>query len=109
MLGLHLGGPLRAAPMPEPIRQWTDLPELIKALGHEPGWEPIPSSYWPERSRLATTETHAARIGQVGTLPWIGLAGIDARALARSAAHALQRRGDPVAIAAFDIGTGELI
>ncbi|MEP7326859.1 MAG: N-6 DNA methylase [Gemmatimonadota bacterium] len=94
--------------MLEPIRQWTDLPELIRALGHEPGWEPIPGSCWPQRSRLAGPEVQAARIGQVGDLPWIGLAGLGARELARSAALTLQRRGEPAAIAALDPVTGEV-
>jgi len=93
----------------EPVRRWTDLPRLIKALGHEPGWEPIPSSFWPQRSRLAAPATLAARIGQIGNLPWIGLTGTDAGALAGSAAQALQRRGDPAVIAALDIATGEVI
>ncbi|HEV8125905.1 MAG TPA: N-6 DNA methylase [Gemmatimonadales bacterium] len=106
MLGLHHGGLLRFAWLLDPIRHWTDLPELIKALGHEPAWEPIPDSCWPERSRLAAPGTRAARIGQVGDLPWIGLTGAEAGTLARAAALILQRRGDPAAIAALDQDTG---
>lgn len=102
------GGLLRFAWLLDPIRRWTDLPELIRALGHEPGWEPIPNACWPQRSRLAAPGTLAARIGQVGELPWIGLTGADAGALARSAALTLQRRGDPAAIAALDLATGAL-
>jgi hypothetical protein len=84
MLGLHHGGLLRFAWLLDPIRRWTDLPELIKALGHEPAWELIPNSCWPERSRLAAPGTRAARIGQVGDLPWIGLTGAGAGTLART-------------------------
>lgn len=109
MVGLLYGGPVPVDHPLQQVRRCADLPELIRALGHSPAWEPIPSSYWPERSRLALPENQSARIGQAGELPWIGIAGPGARVLARAAAQILQKRGEPAALIALDLTTGELV
>lgn len=93
----------------ERVRHCSELPELVRALGHQPAWEPVPRSWWPERSRLARPEVETGRIGRIGELPWIGVTGLDARAIARSAARILERRGDPAAIAALDCDSGRLV
>jgi hypothetical protein len=85
------------------------LPELVKALGHESDWEPIPRSWWPERSRLAKPDVETGRIGRIGELPWIGITGLNAPAIARAAARILEHRGDPAAIAALDCNSGRLV
>lgn len=93
----------------ERVRRCSELPALVKALGHESDWEPIPRSWWPERSRLARAEVETGRIGRIGELPWIGITGLNAPAIARSAARILERRGDPAAIAALDCDSGRLV
>ncbi|HEU5039516.1 MAG TPA: hypothetical protein VFT84_01770 [Gemmatimonadales bacterium] len=72
------------------IRGLRDLPGLVAALGHEPGWTRAPS------------DPGAMVVGRVGELPWLALeAAVPARA-ARALARRLAANGRIAAVLALD-------
>ncbi|HWA57616.1 MAG TPA: N-6 DNA methylase [Gemmatimonadales bacterium] len=84
------------------LTRLADLPRLIEALGHTPGWQALPPSHFGLPARAAAT------IGHAGSLEWVGLVADAAERTARRVCSALAARGRLAAVLVLDPEAREL-
>lgn len=86
------------------VRSFSDLPELVAALGHKRLWEVVPEQAWCRGAQ----PSQVVAIGQTGELPWFAVESAYPERDAVRLARRLSRRGRISLVLALDVQSRRL-